>query len=293
MKKKFLTVVLALAMAAGMAAMTVGCDGDDDASTATATATHTHTYATEWTTDDTHHWKAATCEHNSEVSEKAEHSYGADGKCTVCQKEKSVVATVTQAEWMAFFHSLSTISFEAEMNTPEMNSVQTVKQHNSVTYQTQAMGENLQRQYVLYDDATYTMTRYSDHAGTWKKYTTVYNNAEEYTTIKVTHMGLAETVFGSEYSLQQSGEPVGLGELYSGFTYDSDSGVYTANVYYVEDGVGYYESVWTLKFENGKVVSGSLAMSMSGQTMNTYFIINYGVTELVIPSEVLSAPENG
>lgn len=37
---------------------------------------HEHTFATEWTKNETHHWKAATCEHTSEVSGKAEHSFG-------------------------------------------------------------------------------------------------------------------------------------------------------------------------------------------------------------------------
>ena len=37
---------------------------------------HEHIFATEWTKDETHHWHAATCEHTSEVSEKAEHTFG-------------------------------------------------------------------------------------------------------------------------------------------------------------------------------------------------------------------------
>ena len=37
---------------------------------------HIHTFATEWTSDAIHHWKAATCEHTEEVSGKAEHSFG-------------------------------------------------------------------------------------------------------------------------------------------------------------------------------------------------------------------------
>ena len=37
---------------------------------------HEHTFATEWTSDAENHWKAAICEHTSEVSEKAEHTFG-------------------------------------------------------------------------------------------------------------------------------------------------------------------------------------------------------------------------
>lgn len=41
-----------------------------------AKLSHTHTYATTWTSDETHHWHAATCGHESEVKDKAEHTFG-------------------------------------------------------------------------------------------------------------------------------------------------------------------------------------------------------------------------
>ena len=37
---------------------------------------HEHSFAEQWTHDGTHHWKAATCGHTAEVSEKAEHTFG-------------------------------------------------------------------------------------------------------------------------------------------------------------------------------------------------------------------------
>ncbi|MCM1335718.1 MAG: leucine-rich repeat domain-containing protein [Bacteroides sp.] len=68
------------------------------------TPEHTHTFATAWTSDDTNHWHAATCEHTEEVSDKAAHTWN-DGviskfptetekglklyTCTTCQKTKS------------------------------------------------------------------------------------------------------------------------------------------------------------------------------------------------------------
>ena len=66
---------------------------------------HEHSFAEQWTYDVTHHWKAATCGHTAEVSEKAEHTYGeyvsnkdatteADGtktrECTVCERKDTV-----------------------------------------------------------------------------------------------------------------------------------------------------------------------------------------------------------
>ena len=67
---------------------------------------HTHKFATNWTKDETHHWYAATCEHTTEVSGKAAHTFGeyvsnndatteADGtktkECSACGYGETVV----------------------------------------------------------------------------------------------------------------------------------------------------------------------------------------------------------
>lgn len=46
---------------------------------------HTHTFASEWTTDETSHWKAATCTHKDEKGESSLHlDENTDGACDVC-----------------------------------------------------------------------------------------------------------------------------------------------------------------------------------------------------------------
>ena len=74
--KKLLIVCLALVMVATLITA-VACDD------------HTHEY-TEWGKDATQHWKV--CPEDGEIDEstKADHSYGADGKCE-CGAEQSVV----------------------------------------------------------------------------------------------------------------------------------------------------------------------------------------------------------
>ena len=63
-----------------------------------------HSFSDEWTSDETHHWHVATCEHSDQVSQKEEHSWD-DGRitvepthledgiatytCTVCGKQKT------------------------------------------------------------------------------------------------------------------------------------------------------------------------------------------------------------
>ena len=87
---------------------------------------HTHKFATDWTKDETHHWYAAICEHTTEVSEKAAHSFGnwittkaateeAEGSrersCTVCGY------TATEAiEKLAHTHKFATDWTKDETN---------------------------------------------------------------------------------------------------------------------------------------------------------------------------------
>ena len=87
---------------------------------------HTHTFAEEWSSDKTNHWHAATCEHTTEVSGKAEHSFGdwtvtkeateeAEGSrersCTVC----GYTATET-IEKLAHTHKFATDWTKDETN---------------------------------------------------------------------------------------------------------------------------------------------------------------------------------
>ena len=50
--------------------------GYEDTITDEGSKIHEHTFATKWTYDGAYHWKAATCEHIEEVSEKAAHTFG-------------------------------------------------------------------------------------------------------------------------------------------------------------------------------------------------------------------------
>ncbi len=49
---------------------------------------HEHTFATTWTTDGTHHWHAATCEHTNETKDKAAHNFDGGETCIVCNYAK-------------------------------------------------------------------------------------------------------------------------------------------------------------------------------------------------------------
>ena len=71
----------ALFLAAASAALLlgIGCSlssGDAPILIPTTPLTHAHTYASAWTSNSTNHWHAATCEHTTEVKDKAAHLFG-------------------------------------------------------------------------------------------------------------------------------------------------------------------------------------------------------------------------
>lgn len=58
--------------------------------TAVWQANHTHTFSSEWSSDETSHWHAATCGDTTEKKDLGKHVYGTSGAdrytCTVCKK---------------------------------------------------------------------------------------------------------------------------------------------------------------------------------------------------------------
>ncbi len=50
-----------------------------------------HSFSTDWSSDSTYHWHAATCEHENEMSDRAEHTFNADNVCTVCGYDNNPV----------------------------------------------------------------------------------------------------------------------------------------------------------------------------------------------------------
>lgn len=83
MKRTFKFLPLILCAVMGLAVFLSAC-GDNNQTTPPA---HEHTFATAWTTDGTHHWYAATCEHNDQIKDKAAHDFEGD-TCKVCNYTK-------------------------------------------------------------------------------------------------------------------------------------------------------------------------------------------------------------
>ena len=93
---------------AAMALVFAGCQTDSDS--------HEHSFSSDWSSDATNHWHAATCEHTEEVSEKTAHTFGeyvsnndatteSDGtktrKCSVCGYQDTVTDAGSKIETVA------------------------------------------------------------------------------------------------------------------------------------------------------------------------------------------------
>ncbi len=58
---------------------------------------HEHTYAKAWSSNETHHWKVATCEHDVNETEE-EHQWDASHRCTVCKYQGTHTLS---SEWVS------------------------------------------------------------------------------------------------------------------------------------------------------------------------------------------------
>jgi len=83
MKKVFKTIALCLTLPFALSFVACG---------------HTHTYSEDWSTNATHHWHKATCDHTDETSSYGEHVYDneSDTICNTCSYERE---TATYNIW--------------------------------------------------------------------------------------------------------------------------------------------------------------------------------------------------
>ena len=77
---------------------------------------HTHKYSTEWTSDATNHWHAATCEHTTEVKDKATHSFN----------EGVVTKEATETEAGVKIYTCSVCEYKKTEAIPVLPSTQAV-----------------------------------------------------------------------------------------------------------------------------------------------------------------------
>ena len=84
MKKRFLTLAMALSCVIALTFAIAGCSGGGNSGDNTdGNDTHEHVFATEWSYDATHHYHECIYDDCNEITDKGEHTYY-DKKCTTC-----------------------------------------------------------------------------------------------------------------------------------------------------------------------------------------------------------------
>lgn len=84
MKKRFLTLAMALSCVIALTFAVAGCSGGGNSGDNTdGNDTHEHVFATEWSYDATHHYHECIYDDCNEITDKGEHTYY-DKKCTTC-----------------------------------------------------------------------------------------------------------------------------------------------------------------------------------------------------------------
>lgn len=84
MKKKIINRIAKLILSMTVAICAIGMIGCTQPE-----PTHVHTFSEAWTTDATSHWHAATCEHTTEVSGKADHQFPETWKLVTAATEEA------------------------------------------------------------------------------------------------------------------------------------------------------------------------------------------------------------
>ena len=95
--RKFFSFILAIFMLVPCAIMLTAC------------GEHKHTYSQEWTTNQTHHWQKATCEHTEEKTSYGEHDYTDenDATCNTCSYERELANEPTVQELSATYKNIA------------------------------------------------------------------------------------------------------------------------------------------------------------------------------------------
>lgn len=247
MKKKLLMLSCLLAVSA----FAVGCDDE---------VAHTHSFAKDWTTSETEHWHVASCEHNTEVSDKANHvDADKDGDCDVCAYEIGTKGYVNEAVAKA-------VAKASTINGAKI-AIDSDADYSAIEYYDYVVGENavkLTVSSVAFDDdksshAYDTVLIYSDFDGeTFGAVETSYEDGDdtvyEYSRLSSVQAGANKGVAlaGSELYLEDdfvTTEAV-LAKLWEiasanangACEYAVDGDVYSFNADYIEYDGTYYIS---------------------------------------------------
>ncbi len=285
--RKLLTIMLALVMSLSITMLFVACEDE----VVPQDPAHVHTYATEWTSDATHHWRKATCEHTEEISDKAEHSYGENGKCTVCQKEKPATSDdsaykVTAEQWTTKFNALSNMSnvriVDLITHNGDNMSSSVVEIDGDKTSYFMYNGNVFEKTGVIVkiDENTYDVYEKTTEDG---QYTKLQNNpdylVEDILEGRIEYMYKVAAIFAKDY--------------FSSAVYSQANENYTLTVSSAEFPLISVSNLeYTVSFENGEIKELSINYDavIQGNSYNYNFDFEFGGVEITVPTDYVLEP---
>ncbi len=206
-------------------------------------ANHTHTYATEWGKDETHHWRAATCEHTDEIKDKAEHTFddvtlsdfnATVPACTVCYYTAHADYLCNAATFRSALDNEPT-SYRASWNYTSEDAATKFELNENAYHLANTSDVGGEDSYYVKDGSSYK--KYSSN-GVDGLY---YQSTEEESYVD-------ENKYAALADLKE------LDSSFSSFTYDKENHAYTARSVAVD---GATLSNVVLKFEGGELISAS------------------------------------
>ncbi len=251
---------------------------------------HTHTFASAWTSDETHHWHAATCGHEDAVVKEA-HSMK-DGACSVCGYKEPFVMTgdtdihslrsdvVTESEWEAAFLPATFENFRLKLTEFYVDS-HSKQPYVGYLYEMEfdgskgackisdlSGGELGVRTYKKFVKDGETITSWKESNGEW-----IPNDFQD---------GVEEGTFSYRDIL------IALGEKFSSFTYDEEAGAYISR----EDVLGLLGHASSRTYTYNVIFIGGVFCGLSINFDNAYgdhplcddlIVYDYGKAEIVLP----------
>ena len=242
----------------------------------------THTFKTEWSKDATYHWHVCEDEGCTEVSDKAEHTWGTptvtEAKervftCTACGETKTEIikTTVTAEEWAAAFDPGTNWSLTLTATHPTYNQTMTMTyiRDNNKFYYTESIKDNKTGE----EDSEHG---YAEMVGNvWYN----YNYDKDFDAYeKDISSSNAEENLGE---LTEEFFPESIQDMTS-FTYDEAKKAYVA-----ETLLSPYSTElknFEIAFEDGKIVSMSYSLTMQEVEVPYAFTFSYGDASLTLPT---------
>ncbi len=247
------------------------------------TPSHKHSFQSDWSTDDTHHWRDCKDAECTDVTDKDTHNWDngtviESGEtrftCAVCGKIKDepVRTTATQKEWDAAFDLGTKWVVAATVSVPD---------HGSAAILLQARNESkFQFQFISLatDGGEIIEESYNAIIGSrWYDYTydeglETFERLESPDSVEENIDALMEDIFPSDIRDRQS------------YTYDEAKKAYVAPRIIVEDNP-VLNNV-ELRFERGSLVAISYSLEQEGMTVQYDFTVTYAAPAVTLPSFV-------